>query len=239
MLGMELIKNEPTTLYADMHIQQQEWLNGADVEPMTRSDAFDWVYEKFGEHLQTWPVVGDDCRTLPSPFGWSWFIPGKINQKFKPGTHAELIGPPTVDCENITHKQIVKYIGDKLIDVHPRIAIDFTARCNRVPIKYNAEPIGFGAKKLPVYYIAGPMTGYVNFNRESFHSAGLKLSMKGHILNPAMLPDGLTQQQYMSICLPMVQAATHIFMLKGWEKSPGALTEHGLAVKLKLVVEYE
>ena len=161
MLGMELIKNEPTTLYADMHIQQQEWLNGTDAEPMTRTDA------------------------------------------------------------------------------HPRIAIDFTARCNRIPIKYNAEPIGFGAKKLPIYYIAGPMTGYVNFNRESFHSAGLKLSMKGHILNPAMLPDGLTQQQYMSICLPMVQAATHIFMLKGWEKSPGALTEHSLAVKLKLVIEHE
>jgi len=28
-------------------------------------------------------------------------------------------------------------------------------------------------------------------------------------------------------------------MLKGWEKSPGALAEHSLAVKLKLVVEYE
>tara|TARA_R110000787_G_scaffold229717_2_gene337266 strand:- start:216 stop:608 length:393 start_codon:yes stop_codon:yes gene_type:complete len=34
MLGMELIKNEPTTSYADMHIQQQEWLDGTDVEPM-------------------------------------------------------------------------------------------------------------------------------------------------------------------------------------------------------------
>ena len=138
MLGMELVKNEPTTLYADMHIQQQEWLNGED-EPRS-------------------------------------------------------------------------------------INIEFTARCNR---------------KKPVYYIAGPMTGYDNFNRSSFNTAAKTLSMNGHVLNPAMLPDGLSNREYMSICLPMVQCATHVHMLKGWEKSPGALTEHGLAVKIGLVISYE
>ncbi|MBB7007809.1 DUF4406 domain-containing protein, partial [Escherichia coli] len=43
-------------------------------------------------------------------------------------------------------------------------------------------------------YIAGPMTGYKNFNREAFHKAEEELKREGHtVLNPAVLPDGLTQ----------------------------------------------
>ena len=50
-------------------------------------------------------------------------------------------------------------------------------------------------------YIAGPMTGYKNFNREAFHKAEEKLKQKGcTVLNPAVLPGGLTQAQYMDIC---------------------------------------
>ncbi|EGF7427729.1 DUF4406 domain-containing protein, partial [Escherichia coli] len=40
-------------------------------------------------------------------------------------------------------------------------------------------------------YIAGPMTGYKNFNREAFHEAEEKLKQKGcTVLNPAVLPGG-------------------------------------------------
>ncbi|EJH4138871.1 DUF4406 domain-containing protein, partial [Escherichia coli] len=47
-------------------------------------------------------------------------------------------------------------------------------------------------------YIAGPMTGYENFNREAFHKAEEALKQEGHtVLNPAVLPDGLTQPHYM------------------------------------------
>ncbi|EFM3367872.1 DUF4406 domain-containing protein [Escherichia coli] len=50
-------------------------------------------------------------------------------------------------------------------------------------------------------YIAGPMTGYKNFNREAFHKAEEELKREGHtVLNPAVLPDGLTQPHYMDIC---------------------------------------
>ncbi|EKK0430642.1 DUF4406 domain-containing protein, partial [Escherichia coli] len=49
-------------------------------------------------------------------------------------------------------------------------------------------------------YIAGPMTGYKNFNREAFHKAEEELKREGHtVLNPAVLPDGLTQPHYMDI----------------------------------------
>ncbi len=54
-------------------------------------------------------------------------------------------------------------------------------------------------------YIAGPMTGYENFNREAFHKAEEALKQEGHtVLNPAVLPDGLTQPHYMDICMAMI-----------------------------------
>jgi hypothetical protein len=89
-------------------------------------------------------------------------------------------------------------------------------------------------------YLSGPMTGYENFNRESFNLAAKLLAEDGfNVLNPATLPDGLTQTQYMSICQPMVMASTHIYMLKGWMKSNGAVAEHALARKLSLEIIYE
>lgn len=43
-------------------------------------------------------------------------------------------------------------------------------------------------------YIAGPMTGYKDFNRPAFKAFALKLSLDGNVvLNPAVLPDGLEQ----------------------------------------------
>ena len=84
-------------------------------------------------------------------------------------------------------------------------------------------------------YIAGPMTGIEEFNRPAFFSAAQLLAERGHIaLNPATLPNGLTQPQYMDICLAMLRCAEVIFMLDGWEQSTGARAEHALAEKLGL-----
>ncbi|MGL5280669.1 MAG: DUF4406 domain-containing protein [Plesiomonas shigelloides] len=88
-------------------------------------------------------------------------------------------------------------------------------------------------------YIAGPMTGYENFNREEFNSAAKRISDAGNVaLNPAILPDGLTQAEYMSICLQMVQISDVVVMLKGWLKSEGARIEHDLAKKCGKEVRY-
>ncbi|MBF9505374.1 DUF4406 domain-containing protein, partial [Escherichia coli] len=52
---------------------------------------------------------------------------------------------------------------------------------------------------MAVIYIAGPMTGCKDHNRTAFCVEDLKLRCAGNIvLNPAVLPDGLSQQQYMS-----------------------------------------
>ena len=57
-------------------------------------------------------------------------------------------------------------------------------------------------------YIAGPMTGYKDFNRPAFKAYALKLSLDGNVvLNPAVLPDGLEQREYMDICCAMIRCA--------------------------------
>jgi hypothetical protein len=75
-------------------------------------------------------------------------------------------------------------------------------------------------------YIAGPMTGIPDFNRLSFNEAARLLSEKGHIvLNPAVLPDGMKHEEYMTICLAMVEVCDMVALLPGWEKSKGACME--------------
>jgi hypothetical protein len=90
------------------------------------------------------------------------------------------------------------------------------------------------------YYIAGPITGHGSTYRDVFNAVSDTLSAQGHVvLNPATLPAGLTQGQYMDICTAMLRCVTHVKMLKGWERSEGARIEHALAIKSDLTVEYE
>lgn len=86
-------------------------------------------------------------------------------------------------------------------------------------------------------YIAGPMTGLPHFNRPAFNQAALNLSFDKHVpLNPAILPDGLTEADYMAVGLTMLQRADAIYLLTGWQFSAGARAEHALALKLGLEV---
>ena len=76
-----------------------------------------------------------------------------------------------------------------------------------------------------VVYIAGPITGVKDF-RERFAKAAEHVERKGFIaLNPATLPGGLTNDQYMKICFSMIQAADLVLFLAGWRKSLGASLE--------------
>ncbi|HBB7998802.1 TPA: DUF4406 domain-containing protein [Escherichia coli] len=95
-------------------------------------------------------------------------------------------------------------------------------------------------KRVLKIYIAGPMTGYPDYNRAAFNAKAIELMAEGHIvLNPAVLPGGLCQSEYMDICLAMVRSADAIYLLNRWEESVGARAEHALAEKLGLTVIYE
>ncbi|MBF4238225.1 DUF4406 domain-containing protein, partial [Vibrio anguillarum] len=65
--------------------------------------------------------------------------------------------------------------------------------------------------------------------RIPFFSLGNRIGHLGYVvLNPAVLPDGLTQAEYMDICCAMVRAADCVVMLDGWEDSDGAVAEYHL-----------
>ncbi|EAW2469898.1 DUF4406 domain-containing protein [Salmonella enterica] len=88
---------------------------------------------------------------------------------------------------------------------------------------------------MSIIYIAGPMTGKPNFNRKKFIEITTLLWAEGHtVLNPAILPDGLTYEHYMDISLAMLRGADTIYLLEGWEHSEGAKREFNLAVRLRL-----
>ena len=89
-------------------------------------------------------------------------------------------------------------------------------------------------------YIAGPISGLPNFNRDAFNAEAHRLLGLGHVaLNPAILPDGLEQAEYMDICLAMLRCADGIFMLDGWQQSAGAKAEYALAEKLGLDIQHQ
>lgn len=109
-------------------------------------------------------------------------------------------------------------------------------------VLYNAlvEAFNIPDKPKQKIYVCGPMTGYDNFNRPAFNDAASWLSMSGYIvLSPAILPDGLTQAEYMQIDLTMLQCCDSIYMLNGWDDSAGAMAEHALAMKLGLEVIHD
>jgi len=89
---------------------------------------------------------------------------------------------------------------------------------------------------MAVVYIAGPITGKENGNKAAFFSAEQALKNAGYtVLNPCCLPAGLSEFQYMDICLSMLRSANYIYLLDGWQTSSGAIAEHALAKKLGLL----
>ena len=112
--------------------------------------------------------------------------------------------------------------GD-IYDPHPRLAPP--------PPRPNTEA---EAKRLMdgqavKIYIAGKITGDPDY-REKFAAAAERLAGAGRaILSPALLPDGMQPEDYMRICMAMVDTADVVCFLPDWTSSEGAKIEMSYA----------
>lgn len=101
-------------------------------------------------------------------------------------------------------------------------------------------------------YISGPMTGLDEYNFAAFDEAAAKHKEQGYtVINPAELSRNYAKQQgltYEEICLrefavldcvPLIQKATIIHMLDGWEYSKGAKAEYAIAKWLGMQITYQ
>ena len=75
-------------------------------------------------------------------------------------------------------------------------------------------------------YIAGPITGVCDYRTEFGRYADAIRAMGYAVLNPARLPEGMTNAQYMRICLAMIDSADAVLFMSEWRESPGATLEH-------------
>ena len=80
-------------------------------------------------------------------------------------------------------------------------------------------------KSNKVVYLAGPITGVKKY-WEPFEKADDALSSRGlTVLNPARLPQGMTNDKYARICASMLECADVVLFLEGWKGSEGATLE--------------
>lgn len=89
-------------------------------------------------------------------------------------------------------------------------------------------------------YISGKITGDSNF-REKFNQAK-DLIMQQHpnedIINPAdiTLPECCGWQDYMDVCLMLMNKADTIYLLNDWRDSKGACLEYGYAKGRDMII---
>lgn len=81
------------------------------------------------------------------------------------------------------------------------------------------------ADKRIVVFIAGKIAGDENY-KEKFQKAAEMLENEGFIvLNPAILPEGMTRGEYEQICMAMINVADTVLFLPDFDQSQGAMLE--------------
>lgn len=89
-------------------------------------------------------------------------------------------------------------------------------------------------------YIAGPMSGYPEYNYPAFHRKEEELASKGYrVINPARNFDGridLPYSNYLRKAVENVLEVDMVALLPGWEQSAGATLEVAVALALDLLV---
>lgn len=92
-------------------------------------------------------------------------------------------------------------------------------------------------------YISGPITGTTDY-MERFESCEKRFRGMGYeVINPAKvnacMPESTTWKEYMRMSFTMLEQADTIYMMRGWEDSPGARAELAFAWKYQKNIVYE
>lgn len=93
-----------------------------------------------------------------------------------------------------------------------------------------------------IYYIAGPMTGYPEFNYPSFLDKAAELRSSGKsVISPAEIHPAeplMPVDWYLRRDLAVLVMCSHIVLLPGWKNSKGAQLEHHVATALGMKIIY-
>ena len=97
-------------------------------------------------------------------------------------------------------------------------------------------------KSRKTIYISGKITDTTDY-MERFAKAQQKLEAQGFsVINPAlvnsMLPKDTPYEDYMKVSFALLDIADAVYMLEGWEDSPGACREHAVASLKKKKILY-
>jgi hypothetical protein len=89
-------------------------------------------------------------------------------------------------------------------------------------------------------YIAGPMTGYPDFNRDAFEVAAIALRLHGyesHNPRESTVPDDAPWADHLRADIANLIACDGVAVLPGWECSRGASLEVSIAQALGMIVK--
>ena len=102
-----------------------------------------------------------------------------------------------------------------------------------------APGVTLGAARANRLYLAGPMTGFEDFNFPAFNKMAAELRDRGYVVeNPAEhgVVDGADWADYMAYDLTRLGLCGQVAVLPGWENSKGARLEVHIARELGMKV---
>jgi hypothetical protein len=91
-------------------------------------------------------------------------------------------------------------------------------------------------------YLAGPMTGYPDYNRPAFLQAAERIATHTNLIpvHTAWVNLGFEYDEYMALSIEVLELCDYITLLEGWEDSEGARIERRHAKKKNIpIVDYD